>query len=47
LPRLPLAFACLHIAYGAGFFAGTGDLLRRHLVRTAEDARRTGLQSPT
>ncbi len=47
LPRLPLAFACLHIAYGAGFFAGAGDLLRRHLVRTAEDARRTGLQSPT
>jgi glycosyltransferase involved in cell wall biosynthesis len=45
LPRLPLAFACLHIAYGAGFFAGAAGVLRHTLVRSAEDARRARMEA--
>ncbi|HEX5480175.1 MAG TPA: glycosyltransferase family 2 protein [Dehalococcoidia bacterium] len=41
LPALPVAFACLHVAYGLGFFVGAGDVLRHALVQTAENARRT------
>ena len=47
MPALPFAFACLHVAYGAGFFVGVTDVLRHTLVHAAEDARRTGMQSPT
>jgi succinoglycan biosynthesis protein ExoA len=40
LPRLPAAFACMHVAYGLGFWAGAGDALRRavlaRVVRRAE-----------
>ena len=39
LPALPAAFACLHLAYGCGFYAGTLDVLRRRLAETARERR--------
>ncbi len=46
LPALPVAFACLHIAYGSGFYIGAADLARRRLLPET-DASRAGAQSPT
>ncbi|MBF6600585.1 MAG: glycosyltransferase family 2 protein [Dehalococcoidia bacterium] len=47
LRRLPAAFACLHLAYGLGFFVGTADVLRHMLAQSATDALRAGMESPT
>jgi len=44
LPALPVAFACLHVAYGCGFYAGLADVLRRRLAETAGE-QRSGAES--
>ena len=38
LPLLPLAFACLHLSYGAGFLLGLGRFLIQKVTRTPNGA---------
>ncbi len=46
-PALPVAFACLHLAYGFGFLAGLEEQLRHAVIRSTQDTSREGTQSPT
>lgn len=47
LPPLPVVFACLHVAYGLGFIAGTIALTGRILTRTARAGARPGTEAPS
>lgn len=46
LPPVPVAFACLHVAYGFGFIAGCVGLAGRVLVRSAGTGARPHAEAP-
>jgi glycosyltransferase involved in cell wall biosynthesis len=46
LPPLPAAFACLHLAYGLGFWAGVVGLAARSLGRTARSGAHQSTEAP-